>query len=105
VGFLDINDYPLPDNETATFQKKERQVVSFLFRAAGRTVSSEAIWNSLYAHLPEADWPESDIVKVWISKVRKKLRNHTIVAVRGLGYTMKPRVRSSPHEGELDRAA
>lgn len=96
----DVEDCPLPNNETALFQNKERQLVSFLYKT-GRTVSKEAIWNYLYAHLPESDWPDSDIIKVWISKARKKLRNHDIVCVRGLGYALKPRVISSPHNGEL----
>ena len=52
----------------------------------GRLHTHEALWQALYGHKPEADWPDSNIVKVYVCVLRRKtgaeIENHNSVGYR-----------------------
>ena len=74
--------------EQAPMTKNELQLLEYLFANMGKCVHKERIWVALYSHKPEADWPESEIIKVLVCKLRKKLRHHKITTRFGFGYQL-----------------
>jgi DNA-binding response OmpR family regulator len=70
--------------------KTERRLFALFKDAGGRTLSHENLWHHTYAHLPECDWPESDIIKVIICNMRKKLPEFVFLNSKGIGYRMLP---------------
>ena len=76
------------ESETAPMTKNEHQLLEYLFANMGKFVHKERIWIALYSHKPECDWPESEIIKVLICKLRKKLRHHKITTRFGFGYQL-----------------
>ena len=79
---------PIP-GEDASITQYERAIFWVLHKAHGRMVSTSAIWNALYSHKPECDWPSEKIVQVFICKLRKKLKTHKITTTWGVGYSME----------------
>ena len=75
-------------NELASFTASERELLQVLANAKGRTVRHQALWNALYSLRPDSNMPNDEIVKVFLSKVRRKLKHHTIEAEWGVGYRL-----------------
>jgi DNA-binding response OmpR family regulator len=81
----------LPNRETARLTIQEAEVFWMLHAAGGKTVRHQAIWEQLYSLRPECDQPETsnDMVKIYVCKLRKKLKRHRIYTVWGVGYYME----------------
>jgi two-component system response regulator TctD len=69
---------------------REHAVLETLIMKTGKTVSKQALANSLFAINEEVS---SDAIEIYVHRVRKKLElgNAVIVTLRGLGYLLKPR--------------
>lgn len=79
-----------PPNEVARFSASERELLFLLYRARGRTVRHQALWNALYSLRPDINLPNDETVKVFLSKARRKLKHHRIEAEWGVGYRLVP---------------
>ncbi len=70
--------------------RREYELLEFLARNAGRVVGKEVIFEKVWGFNYE---PESDVIKVYIRYLRKKLNAggepDLIRAVRGVGYMLK----------------
>lgn len=78
--------------ETIRFPNKERALLELLIRRRGRVVSKMAILDELYQGRDE---PQRKIIDVFISNIRRRLRNRgydaeRITTVWGQGYAFKP---------------
>jgi DNA-binding response OmpR family regulator len=80
---------PIP-GEHERISKTERTVFWLLKNANGRIVTHSTIWNHLYSLRPDCDCPDDQMTKVYICKLRKKLKAHKIVSHRDIGYSMEP---------------
>jgi two-component system response regulator TctD len=69
---------------------REHAVLETLIMKTGKTVSKQALANSLFAINEEVS---SDAIEIYVHRVRKKLEpgDAVIVTLRGLGYLLKPR--------------
>ena len=69
---------------------REHAVLEMLMVKSGKTVSKQALANSLFAVDEEVN---PDAIEIYIHRVRKKLEpgDAVIVTLRGLGYLLKPR--------------
>jgi DNA-binding response OmpR family regulator len=68
--------------------KSERAVYWMLKSANGRIVTYDSLWDGLYSIKPECDWADDTILKVWVSKLRKKLPRVEIRCHFALGYSL-----------------
>ena len=48
-------------------------ILSLLVKHQGRVVSYETIYNFLYLHKPTANWPQTTIIRVFLTNIRKRL--------------------------------
>lgn len=69
----------------------ERVVFFMLVNAKGRIVSHSALWDTLYGDKPEKDWADESIIKVYISKVRRKATGWVVTCHHGIGYSIDRR--------------
>ena len=68
----------------------ERAIYWMLHSAGGGIVSNASIWNGLYGHLPESDWPEDEgTIRVLIMRLRRKCPGIKIINHHGVGYSME----------------
>jgi hypothetical protein len=65
----------------------ERIIFSMLYKARGRIVRNQSFMDAIYIDRPD-DFPNEDIIKVWISKLRKKIAGITIYSYHRIGYAM-----------------
>jgi DNA-binding response OmpR family regulator len=82
-------DIPLSINEDAHFTNRETQILCCLISRIGKLVPHEAIVQAIYGL--EDNQPADDIIKVFICKLRKKLKHHEIKADFGKGYILLKR--------------
>lgn len=80
-------------NEVPNVKKRatqyERRIYWLLHAANGGVVSVGSLWDAIYGHLPESDWPTDDSsLRVLITRLRKKLIGVKIVNHHGIGYSM-----------------
>lgn len=73
----------------APLSKSERVVYNMLKKAEGKMVLQDSIFDALYFKRPWNDQPGIDVVKVFITNLRKKMPSVTIKSHRQLGYSMK----------------
>lgn len=85
---LDTLDLHVDGSVGKPLTKCERAVYWMLKSAAGRIVTYDSLWNGLYAVKPESDWAYDDIVKVFVSKLRRKLPHVEIRNHASLGYSL-----------------
>ena len=71
------------DGQTATLSAKEWAIVDLLVARPGMIFSRSRIEELLYGNQGDVD---SNVVEVHIHSLRRKLGQHAIVNVRGLGY-------------------
>jgi len=66
--------------------KYETRLAEALFSNPGRLLSKSALFDALY--FDHRDEPTSDIVNVWVCKLRKKIKNspYDIENLHGMGY-------------------
>ena len=82
-------EFTPPEEPHAKFSPSERRVLAALFQHEGSIVSYSTLWNALYGlHHPEAI-PATDIIKVWVSRIKSKLINHRVHTHWGLGYRLE----------------
>lgn len=55
------------------FTIQEREVFRVLLRHKGSLVRKEAIFQALFSHKPESDWPDDKTLDVVVCKMRKKM--------------------------------
>lgn len=94
---IDFNEVGLPDGSTVKFEPFERRFFSLLYRHRGHVVSHEMADRALlnpdkeYHHDGGEQWNSNSspmILKVYISKLRKKLGTNTIETVWGEGWSL-----------------
>lgn len=66
----------------------EAKIFLILRSANGRVVPKEIIMSRAYSDRNVNEWPEPKVIDVYISKIRKKLPEHRISTVWGVGYSM-----------------
>jgi DNA-binding response OmpR family regulator len=76
------------DGEDARMTANERKILSVLHSAIGKVVAHRVIYNAVYHDRPDGG-PMSDIVKVYVAHLRKKLQHHRIVVDWGIGYRLE----------------
>lgn len=76
------------DGKQLSFTRREHAVLETLISKAGKTVSKQALAESLFAMADEAS---PDAIEVYIHRLRKKLEHGdaAIITLRGLGYLLK----------------
>ena len=62
---------------------QEYKILSYLMRNMGRTVSRSELAEHIYDHAYDKD---SNLIEVFIGRLRKKLGSDLITTVRGQGY-------------------
>ena len=72
-------------DETLTLTAKEFQILYKLMQKPEHIITREQLEESLYAW---GDEIESNAIEVYIYQLRKKIGNHLIKTIRGLGYRM-----------------
>lgn len=72
--------------EDSHFSPMERRVLSVLHTYMGKFVNHEPLIDVLYGCDPNP--PQDDVIKVYVSKIRKKLTHHDIVCDWGVGYSL-----------------
>lgn len=84
-------DWRMPDVPDAKFTLGEYGLIKLLLSRANRTMAHESIWTALYAARPESAWPGTEIVKVYVCRLRKKLRGSPwrIINEWGVGYRLE----------------
>lgn len=55
------------------FTIQEREIFRILLRHKGKLVRKETIYQTLFSHKPDVDWPEDKTIDVVICKMRKKI--------------------------------
>ena len=76
-------------NEEGQFTHTERELFWVLYNANGRAISEIGLYEHLYQFRPECEKPSDlGIVKVFICKLRKKLKHHKITCHYRYGYAM-----------------
>jgi DNA-binding response OmpR family regulator len=63
--------------------RRESMLLAELMMHAGSTVSKERLLSSVWGY---GFYPESNVVDVYIRRLRTKLESHVISTVRGVGY-------------------
>jgi DNA-binding response OmpR family regulator len=92
----------LAGGQAVTLSAREFAVVDYLARRPGEVVSRERLLNAIWNYQFD---PRSNVVDVYVGRLRRKLRGVVeITAVRHGGYVMRP-VRDVAGEGERDRGA
>ena len=71
------------DGHTVTLSAKEWAIIDLLVARPGMIFSRTKLEELLYGSLSDVD---SNVVEVHIHSLRRKLGQHSIVNVRGLGY-------------------
>ncbi|TNJ39061.1 helix-turn-helix domain-containing protein [Phaeobacter sp. B1627] len=67
----------------------EARVFLILKNAGGKPLTEDMVMRRAYHGAPESGWPQGDITKVYVSKIRPKVKSHwRIETLRGLGYRM-----------------
>jgi two-component system, OmpR family, response regulator TctD len=76
--------------EPLTLTPREHAVLEMLMMKAGKTVSKQALADSVFAMDDEVS---PDAIEIYVHRLRKKLEpgDAVIVTLRGLGYLLKPR--------------
>lgn len=88
VGALkvDLSNHSVScDNEPLPLTRREYMLLKALVESAGRVLTKEVLEQRLYG------WGEevaSNTIEVHISNLRKKLPEHLIQTIRGVGYTV-----------------
>jgi len=75
------------DNEPITLPRRELVLLETLFNARGTLLSNEQLKERLYGFDTEV---ESNAINVHIHHLRRKLGNHIVETVRGVGYRLGP---------------
>jgi len=77
------------DGVALTLTRREHAVLETLIMKMGKTVSKQALAESLYAMAEDVS---QDAIEVYIHRIRKKLEHGdaAIITLRGLGYLLKP---------------
>ena len=75
----------LLDNRPVEMTAKELRILNYLMHRIGRVVSQAELSEHIYAM---EDTRESNIIEVYISRLRRKLGADVIRTIRGLGYRM-----------------
>jgi DNA-binding response OmpR family regulator len=60
------------------FSPDETAILELLVKRHGSIVERETLYNLLYSHLPDCDWPELQILNVHMVRIRKKLLNAAV---------------------------
>lgn len=55
------------------FTIQEREIFRILLRHKGKLVRKETIYQTLFSHKPDSDWPDDKTLDVVICKMRKKI--------------------------------
>ena len=76
------------DGVALTLTRREHAVLETLIMKTGKTVSKQALAESLYAMAEDVS---QDAIEVYIHRIRKKLEHGdaAIITLRGLGYLLK----------------
>jgi two-component system copper resistance phosphate regulon response regulator CusR len=83
------------DGRTIDLSAREFDVLRLLIRAAGEVVDRRTLLSQVWGY--EGFEPRSNPVEVYVSSLRKKLGRDRIETVRGRGYRLRLRARSTPH--------
>ena len=86
----DLTDaaYECP-GETGKFTRRQAQILCALKKAGGNCVGRRALMDALYFDRAD-DPPEDKILDIWLCKIRRRLRNHRIENIRGVGWRLLP---------------
>lgn len=69
----------------------------WMFKNANeRIVTHRVIWDTLYAHRPDCEYPTQDVIKTHICHLRKRLPGWEIRTHHGIGYSMVCRFKEAP---------
>jgi DNA-binding response OmpR family regulator len=83
---VDLSNHSVSfDNEPLPLTRREYMLLKALVESAGRVLTKEVLEQRLYG------WGEevaSNTIEVHISNLRKKLPEHLIQTIRGVGYTV-----------------
>jgi DNA-binding response OmpR family regulator len=74
------------DTTEVTLTMREWQILECLALAAGRIVSRNVIWESVWE---SGATPDSNLIDVYIRRLREKLGMEAIETVRGTGYRLR----------------
>jgi DNA-binding response OmpR family regulator len=89
-----LNDLLDPEfdcpGEDGKFTRYERRVLKILKAGEGNIVRRSAIYSAMYALRPDDELVIEKIIDVWICKVRRKLKNHAIETIWGVGWRLTP---------------
>jgi two-component system OmpR family response regulator len=81
---LDIQSHRVTvDGQLIRLSGQEYKILSYLMRTMGRTVSRSELAEHIYDHAYDKD---SNLIEVFIGRLRKKLGADLITTVRGQGY-------------------
>ena len=69
--------------------RQERAVYYCLKAANGRICPVGSLYDAMYGLTAEKDCPDVDIIKVYISKIRKKIPSINIITHHGIGYSLE----------------
>lgn len=76
--------------EDGKFTKSERLVLSILKAGEGKIVRRSAIYASMYSVRPDGELVIEKVIDVWICKIRRKLKRHSIETIWGVGWRLIP---------------
>lgn len=78
------------DGETARFTRSERIILSILKAREGKVVLRSAIYAALYSTRSESDLVDENTVAVFICRLRRKLKRHSIENSHAIGWRLIP---------------
>lgn len=90
-AFDEINGSLMPGSIHLTTNHK--LVVGSILRGEGSAISRDKIYSALTHNKPDADWPELKIVDVYVSKIRKMMKQERLELIGtnwGAGYYAIP---------------
>lgn len=85
-------DEAIPGAIGRDLTRSQRAIFQTLKAAHGRIVTHASLWDALYVCKPSCDYNDSNIIKVHISKIRRRVPGWKIVNHFGIGYSMTARV-------------
>jgi len=71
------------DGKAYTLSKKETQIVEYLLKNRGRTISIEELGLNIWSY---EDKPTDSTIRTYIKNLRKILENDVITTLKGIGY-------------------
>jgi DNA-binding response OmpR family regulator len=83
------DEFRLP-GESGRFTRTERQILCLLASKEGGVIRHEVMWDALYGLRSDDEVPDTNVTKVMVNHIRRKLKKHRIECDWGVGYRLVP---------------